>query len=394
MNDKCCTEVVSKQDEAIYDYLLWMKNNGYALSTRYLHMRILKHFSSFVRRNAIPWSITFTAPTLRAFQKEVKLTRISAPVRGLARYLFRQERISQPLQKQSQLPHIYEEYLCYFSKSRQVNPVYLQRIRRVLSKWQDWLIPRKIELLAIGIEEVDRFLAAYNPRFAPRTRQSNRSVMRGFLRYLYQESKISRDLAPLLIGAPLYAQAKPPRFLRPQEVQQLFNNFNPASASSTELRTYAILHLGYFLGLRPKEISLVSLDDISFSRREISLPVRKSNNPIKLPLPDAAIKAVAAYIIGARPKSGQRFLFLNMQKPYTPITPAQVCRDIKNWMLKANLSSTAYWLRHTYAQNLLEANASIFEVKQMLGHDEIQTTRNYIHIHTSMMREVLFNETI
>jgi len=38
-------------------------------------------------------------------------------------------------------------------------------------------------------------------------------------------------------------------------------------------------------------------------------------------------------------------------------------------MRKAEVPGTPYWLRHTYAQNLLESGASIFEIKEMLGHD-------------------------
>ncbi len=63
-------------------------------------------------------------------------------------------------------------------------------------------------------------------------------------------------------------------------------------------------------------------------------------------------------------------------------------------MKKAGLSASAYWLRHSYAQNLLEAETSIFDIKEMLGHDRIQTTRRYLHIHTRLMREVLFDETL
>jgi integrase/recombinase XerD len=63
-------------------------------------------------------------------------------------------------------------------------------------------------------------------------------------------------------------------------------------------------------------------------------------------------------------------------------------------MRKVNPSSSAYWLRHTYAQNLLEAGVSIYEIKEMLGHDSIESTRKYLHIHIKLMREVLFDETI
>ena len=109
---------------------------------------------------------------------------------------------------------------------------------------------------------------------------------------------LPKDLAPLVVGVPQYAQAKPSKFLRPHEVQQLFGSFEPVSPK--ELRTHAMLHLAYSLGLRPKEISLIRLDDIAFSHGEISLPDRKCQNPIRLPLSAAAIKALAAYIKGER----------------------------------------------------------------------------------------------
>jgi site-specific recombinase XerD len=37
---------------------------------------------------------------------------------------------------------------------------------------------------------------------------------------------------------------------------------------------------------------------------------------------------------------------------------------------------------------------SIYEIKEMLGHQDIQHTRRYLHIDTELMRKVLFNETL
>jgi integrase/recombinase XerD len=58
------------------------------------------------------------------------------------------------------------------------------------------------------------------------------------------------------------------------------------------------------------------------------------------------------------------------------------------------MAYNAYCLRHTYAQNLLEAGVSIYEVKEMMGHDSIESTRKYLYVHTKLMREVLFDETL
>jgi site-specific recombinase XerD len=142
------------------------------------------------------------------------------------------------------------------------------------------------------------------------------------------------------------------------------------------------------------EISRITLDDISFGKRELTLQDRKGNNSITLPIPEHTIQAIAAYIICVRPKSKRRTLFLSLQTPYGPLSPSTVGYYITESMKRANLPSTAYWLRHTYAQNLLESGTSIFGIKEMMGHDKIESTKNYLHIHIKLMRKVLFNETL
>ena len=51
-----------------------------------------------------------------------------------------------------------------------------------------------------------------------------------------------------------------------------------------------MIYPAYTLGLRPKEISLISLDDIAFEKKEIILPNRKNTVPLQLPLPEEALK--------------------------------------------------------------------------------------------------------
>ena len=51
-------------------------------------------------------------------------------------------------------------------------------------------------------------------------------------------------------------------------------------------------------------------------------------------------------------------------------------------------------MRHTYAQQLLEAGISVFEIKEMLGHDDIEATNRYLHIHLKLMRRVILGELV
>jgi len=190
----------------------------------------------------------------------------------------------------------------------------------------------------------------------------------------------------------LFAHSNPPRFLRPGEIKRLFSSLS--FSTPKDLRANAMLYLSYSLGVRPKEISLVTLDDISFRQGEISLPDRKNTSPITLPLPEDTLKAICAYIIGARAQGKNRALFLTLRAPYKRVSPASVSQEITACLHKANIAQTAYSLRHSYAQGLLEAGRSIFEIKEMLGHDKVQTSRRYIKIHIQLMRKVLWHESL
>jgi integrase/recombinase XerD len=379
--------------QAIEDYLLWMISTGYSQPILDSAERVLQQFSVFITHRQVPWESIFTYETLKSFQKEICPLCASA-VRGLSKHLFMKKKISRPIPKKAHtLSRIYEEYICWYGKVRTENRSFIFCITRVLAALDKYLQKREIPLAKIKIEQLDAFLGEYTASYSAQTKRTYRSVLRGFLRYLcHEKGIIKKDLSSLLIGAPVYAQAKPPKFLRPREVEKLFSNADILSVRG--LRRYAILYLAFTLGLRPKEIRLIRLDDISFGRMELRIRERKNTSPIKLPLCEDSIKAIAAYVVGARPKSSDRHLFLRFRAPFLPISASMVCYEITAGLRAAHLPGSAYWLRHTYAQRLLESGASIFEIKQMLGHESIQSSRRYIHINTKLMREVIFDETL
>jgi len=381
-------------EKAISDYLRWMISAGYKRATIYQYERILKHFARFIRTRKVAPDAVFTFHTLKAFEKEHGLCLSSNAVKGLARYLYRENRIAAPITRLAQkLPDIYEHYLLDYQKTRQVGHNMLHWTRGVLSALNRYLQKEKVALSGLKIEHLDDFLKTYNAPYAATSRAHNRSCLRTFLRYLYHEKNILRkDLAALLTAAPLYAYSNPPRFLRSDEVKRLFSNLG--FSTQKDLRANAMVYLSYSLGLRPKEISLIRLDDIFFCQGEIALPDRKNMNPIKLPLPEDTLKAICAYIIGARAQGETRALFLTLRAPYKTVSPASVSQEITACLHKAKIPQTAYSLRHSYAQGLLDNGRSIFEIKEMLGHDKIQTSRRYIKIHLQLMRKVLWDETL
>jgi site-specific recombinase XerD len=343
----------------------------------------------------LPWQQLFTVNTRDNFKKISGLA-TTAAINGLSRYLVKQGQIKTPLPQhpqQRKLTGIFEDYLQFRQDGHQTDTHQLVSIRRVLSALCDYLSEQDITLQRLRIEDLDAFMAKFCQPFSPGTCCTYRTIVRGFLTYLHQQRGIlKKDLAPLVIGAPQFAKAKPPKFLRPHEVKQLFDSLSVNSAK--ELRTYVMVHLAYTLGLRPCEICRITLDDIAFKKAQLRLEGRKNEQPLALPIPEKTLKAIVAYMVGGRPNSDDRHLILSLSAPYGPIVPGLVGRYIQQAMHKAKLTSTPYWLRHSYAQHLLSSGASIYEIKQMLGHRHIESSRKYLHIHTDLMREVILDEPL
>jgi len=378
---------------AIREFLLWMESSRYATSRIQNYRHKLSLFLRFIGDANLSWDEIFTPATLEAFWTHTGVARTVA-IKSLWGHLFLKKKVPHPQppdrRPPPRLPEVFEQYIAYRHSQA---PQAAKSIRRVLKAFNQHIEDHGIDLRTIRIEQIDAFVADFFAPLAASSRRLYRSCLRGFLSYLHRHCGILRkDFGPLITGPQDFSKPKPPKFLRPDEIKRLFESLELSSVK--EIRNYAMIHLCYYLGLRPAEISLITLDDISFERAELTVKTRKNNRQMKLPLPEPTLKAICAYIVGARPKTDERRLFIDQGPPYKPICAAAVARYITLFMRKAGLSGSAYWLRHTYAQNLLEAGASIYEIKEMLGHDSIETSQKYLQVHTRLMREVLFDERL
>ncbi len=286
----------SKLDRAINDYLLWLIDTGYAESTIYHYERKLIYFQNYMGSGTDSLDAILSRDNITAYERECTFKDCIASIRGLTRYLHRHGRLSElPYGNRKNLPILFETYLSDYQTKRSVSEQRVACCRNTLQLFFDWITGEGHTLQKLRIEQVDCFLKEISTNYARETMQRHRSCLRGFLNWLYQKNITGRNLALLVVVPPQYALAKPPRFLRADEIKKLFVVI---PATPKEQRTLAMVHLAYYLGLRPVEISRISLDDILFSKQEILLPTRKSCNPIAVPLPMTAIKAieVCAYL--------------------------------------------------------------------------------------------------
>ena len=261
---------------AILDYFSWL--NGARESKHF--REVLIDFTIFSTQKGIGWGDMFTFETFREFRKYTHFKKTSHALCGLSAYLHDKGAVARPLaipHYQVGLPDIYEAYLLYVGQVRGFSRGSIGSRSRAVNLHQ-YLEGKRIDLASIKIEHLDAFLKEFDKPFALQTRKGYRNHLRGFLKYLYFERQLLRaDLAPLLVGPPDFGRAKPPKFCAAGKWRRPLLSLT--LETPTQIRTYAMVHLAYTLGLRPVEISAIRLDDISFQRAELTVPRGKQISP-------------------------------------------------------------------------------------------------------------------
>jgi len=183
-----------------------------------------------------------------------------------------------------------------------------------------------------------------------------------------------------------------PNYLKPPEIKKLFKAINKQSVLG--LRDCAIVACMYLLGLRVGEVQRLSLCDIDFDNKQITV-TGKRNQKRTLPL-NQQMKDMMQIYLAVRHniyKSAENeALFIS--KKGKPIAVRTIEDNFKKLVHKANLKKrfaiSCHTLRHSCASELNEKGVKILVIQDILGHSTPKTTMNYyLHATEERLREAL-----
>lgn len=169
----------------------------------------------------------------------------------------------------------------------------------------------------------------------------------------------------------------------------------------TKLRDKAILVLFTTYGLRLSELQQLNASSFSTSRGEFKI-YRKRGKEVNMPLNQSAIKVLEDYIEGERKllldkADDEDALFLSLQG--TRMTVRSIRELVKKYT-SIPLGTTRsegyspHKLRATAASSLIEYGFSIYDVQNLLDHDNVTTTQLYAAHKKQVKREIVKNYEI
>ena len=215
-----------------------------------------------------------------------------------------------------------------------------------------------------------------------KTTQGIFTRLRSFLRYLFAEGLLDEDLSSSIPAISGRRHAALPKFLTPVQLQSVLNACDRTTSAGR--RDYAILLLLARLGLRAREVSNLSLNDIDWV-------TGKAGTQSVLPLPCDVGAAITEYLVNDRPSSASRQVFLRLETPKVGFPSATgiiliATRALKRADITGIGNVRSHVFRHTLATDMVRSGATLNEIGQILRHLGHDTTRIYAKVDLPRLR--------
>jgi len=267
-----------------------------------------------------------------------------------------------------------------FLSERDCRPNSISNYRQTLSTWVEWMVkhgdlkaPTKAHLLMYreylsktrGVTTVDSYMTSVKMLFAYLSfKEIHPNVSLGIKR-LRKSTEHRRG------------------YLTLDQVSQLLESMHPDTL--IQKRNYAIINLMVRTGMRCVEVTTLDYSDLIMNASGYELRIQRKGRNEKdatVCITDSTALPMVDYLNDRDMMMDRSPLFARCGQVSGKRISTQTISDIVMTALHAiNINSkniTAHSLRHTAAMCAVRAGASVYEVQQMLGHTNPNTTMIYI----------------
>jgi len=210
-------------------------------------------------------------------------------------------------------------------------------------------------------------------RLAPKTVNCHLNCIRQFYHYLREEEGLA--IANPVRRSHIQKMSRPlPRHLRDEQVEDFFKVVKG-------YRDKAMFMLMLRCGLRVEEVANLTMGVIDVKRRTILVEDGKGAKDRIVYMSNDVLQALAAYL-RVRPASGTRKIFLSEKgsSKGQPISIRGIQRRMECYARKAKIKVSCHHLRHTMATQMLNADADLSTIQDLLGHSNVKTTQRYCRV--------------
>lgn len=280
-----------------------------------------------------------------------------------------------------------EKYLEYLRVVKKYSEKTIISYYDDLILYNEFLGNKFINILDINYDTVKEYMKyLYSLNIGKSSISRKLSSIRGLYNYLLREDLV-KDNYFNKISNPKKDNYLP-KFLKDDELNKLFSVCKYDTAINQ--RNSVIIELLYATGIRVSELVNIRLSDIDLNERIIKVLGKGSKERLVI-FNNHTKKAIDIYLndgyhIFNKVNSG--YLILN--KDGNKLSERYVRNIINKLVINAGLDIkiSPHTFRHTFATDMLEDGSDLMTVKELLGHESLNTTSIYTHVTNEQIRKV------
>ena len=212
------------------------------------------------------------------------------------------------------------------------------------------------------------------------------SSLRSFYNYLVKKEILDNNYFSLIKNPK--KDSSLPKYVKEEDIDKMFSI--PNTRTWIGMRNLLIIRMLYATGLRLSELINVKLSNINESDRTIRVLGKGSKERIVV-FGNNTKDSLDDYLKRGRRQvdfHNSEYLFLN--KDGNRLSTRYVRKIIDDIIFKASIEMhvSPHMLRHTFATGMLNNGADLVSVKDLLGHESLNTTSIYTHVSDDKIREI------
>ena len=266
-------------------------------------------------------------------------------------------------------------------KRRNYSPHTIKYYLNILKQFVIWL---DVAIEQITDKKIDAYIDyLHDKRMQPASINCYLAIIRVFYSYLKYEEQVNLT-NPVKSGKRLRVPKPLPRPLREDQIDQFFDVIKSK-------RDWAMFRLMLRCGLRVEEVADLTLGAIDLKQRRIMVLNGKGSKDRVVYISDDAAEALDAYL-KLRRHSRMKKVFLVEKGDYKgkPISVRGIQKRIEYYAKKSGITVCCHRLRHTMATQLLNAEAEVETIQDLLGHNWITTTQRYCKVSNVKVKKDYF----
>ena len=212
------------------------------------------------------------------------------------------------------------------------------------------------------------------------------SALRSFFRFALARKLVDRDPAHNVTGP---KKKKPlPQFVREDEMDRLLDQ-EEWGDNYIDVRARTILILLYEAGLRRGELTELNNGDVDFAAGHLKVTGKRNKQRI-VPFGTELAEQLQRYIEMRDENVNAMDDALFVDKQGKRMTGSQVYEVVRSNLSKVTTMKkrSPHVLRHSFATAMLNHDAGLESVRQLLGHESLETTEIYTHTTFEQLKRV------